>query len=35
MEGTVTVTRAAGVSVHTYVAPERGWRAASHLIELA
>lgn len=34
MEGTVTVTRAGEVSVHTYVAPERGWRAASHLIEL-
>ena len=34
MEGTVAVTRAGEVSVHTYVAPERGWRAASHLIEL-
>lgn len=34
MEGTVVVTRAGLVSIHTYVAPERGWRAASHLIEL-
>ena len=35
MKGTVTVTRAGEVSVHTYVAKERGWRATSHLIELA
>jgi glyoxylase-like metal-dependent hydrolase (beta-lactamase superfamily II) len=34
VEGTVTVTRAGRVNVHTYLAPERGWRAASHLIEL-
>jgi glyoxylase-like metal-dependent hydrolase (beta-lactamase superfamily II) len=34
VEGTVTVTTAGRVNVHTYVAPERGWRAASHLIEL-
>lgn len=34
MEGTVTVTRAGQVNVHSYVAPERGWCAASHLIEL-
>jgi glyoxylase-like metal-dependent hydrolase (beta-lactamase superfamily II) len=34
LEGTVTVTTAGRVNVHTYVAPERGWRAASHLIEL-
>ena len=35
MEGTITVTTAGRVKVHTYVAPERGWRASSHLIELA
>jgi glyoxylase-like metal-dependent hydrolase (beta-lactamase superfamily II) len=34
MEGRVTVTTAGRVNVHTYLAPERGWRAASHLIEL-
>ena len=34
MEGTITVTTAGRANVHTYVAPERGWRASSHLIEL-
>jgi glyoxylase-like metal-dependent hydrolase (beta-lactamase superfamily II) len=34
LEGSVTITTAGQVNVHTYVAPERGWRAASHLIEL-
>jgi glyoxylase-like metal-dependent hydrolase (beta-lactamase superfamily II) len=34
LEGTITVTTAGRVNVHTYVAPERGWRASSHLIEL-
>jgi hypothetical protein len=34
LEGTVTVTTAGRVKVHTYLAPERGWRATSQLIEL-
>jgi glyoxylase-like metal-dependent hydrolase (beta-lactamase superfamily II) len=34
LEGTITVITAGRVNVHTYVAPERGWRATSHLIEL-
>jgi glyoxylase-like metal-dependent hydrolase (beta-lactamase superfamily II) len=34
LEGTVTVTTAGRVKVHTYMAPEHGWRATSHLIEL-
>lgn len=35
MEGKVTVTRAAAATIHTYTAPETGWRANSHVIELA
>jgi glyoxylase-like metal-dependent hydrolase (beta-lactamase superfamily II) len=34
MQGTVTTTTAEAVTVHTYTAPEHGWRANSHLIEL-
>jgi glyoxylase-like metal-dependent hydrolase (beta-lactamase superfamily II) len=34
MEGAVTVTKAEHVNVHTYLAPETGWRVSSHLIEL-
>jgi glyoxylase-like metal-dependent hydrolase (beta-lactamase superfamily II) len=34
MQGSVTQTRAGQVTIHTYIAPEIGWRAASHLIEL-
>jgi glyoxylase-like metal-dependent hydrolase (beta-lactamase superfamily II) len=34
MQGTVTVTTAEPVTIHTYTAPERGWHANSHLIEL-
>lgn len=34
MQGAVTVTKPGEVTVHTYVAPEAGWRATSHLIEL-
>jgi glyoxylase-like metal-dependent hydrolase (beta-lactamase superfamily II) len=34
MQGTVTMTRAGAVTVHTYTAPEHGWRTNSHLIEL-
>ena len=35
MEGTVTVTPAGAATIHTYTAPEKGWRANSHAIELA
>jgi glyoxylase-like metal-dependent hydrolase (beta-lactamase superfamily II) len=35
MQGTVTVTPAGAATIHTYTAPETGWRANSHLIELA
>jgi len=35
MQGTVTVTPAGAATIHTYTAPEAGWRANSHLIELA
>src|SRR5215510_14851067 len=34
MQGTITVTKADPVTIHTYTAPESGWRANSHLIEL-
>lgn len=34
MEGTIAVTRGASVTVHTYTAPEAGWKATSHIIEL-
>jgi glyoxylase-like metal-dependent hydrolase (beta-lactamase superfamily II) len=35
MRGIVTVTPAAGgVSIHTYTAPEPGWRVNSHIVEL-
>jgi len=34
MQGTVTVTPAGAATVHTYTAPETGWRANSHVIEL-
>src|SRR5215470_7813964 len=35
MQGTVTVTPAGAATIHTYTAPENGWRANSHVIELA
>jgi len=35
MQGTVTVTPAGAATIHTYTAPETGWRANSHIIELA
>ena len=34
MQGTVTVTPAGAATIHTYTAPENGWRANSHAIEL-
>lgn len=34
MQGTITVTNAVGVRVHTYTAPEDGWCVNSHVIEL-
>jgi glyoxylase-like metal-dependent hydrolase (beta-lactamase superfamily II) len=34
MEGTVTVTPAGAATIYTYTAPETGWRANSHVIEL-
>ena len=35
MQGTVTITPAGAATIHTYTAPETGWRANSHIIELA
>jgi glyoxylase-like metal-dependent hydrolase (beta-lactamase superfamily II) len=35
MQGNVTVTPAGTATIHTYTAPETGWRANSHVIELA
>jgi glyoxylase-like metal-dependent hydrolase (beta-lactamase superfamily II) len=35
MQGNVTVTPAGAATIHTYTAPETGWRANSHVIELA
>ena len=35
MHGTVSVTAAGAAIVHTYTAPEVGWRVNSHVIELA
>jgi glyoxylase-like metal-dependent hydrolase (beta-lactamase superfamily II) len=35
MRGTTTVTPAGAATIHTYTAPETGWRANSHVIELA
>src|SRR5215469_5365849 len=35
MQGNVTVTPAGPATIHTYTAPETGWRANSHVIELA
>lgn len=35
MQGTVTVTPAGAATIHTYTAPETGWRANSHIIEFA
>ena len=34
MQGTVTVTTGDQVRIHTYTAPEIGWRANTHIIEL-
>src|ERR671919_1358415 len=34
MNGTFTTTRGAQVAIHTYTAPEFGWMATSHLVEL-
>ena len=35
MNGTLTVTRGDHVAIHTHTAAETGWRATSHVIELA
>jgi glyoxylase-like metal-dependent hydrolase (beta-lactamase superfamily II) len=35
MEGTVTVTPAGAAIIHTYTAPETGWRVNSHIVELS
>jgi len=35
VQGNVTVTPAGAATIHTYTAPETGWRANSHVIELA
>lgn len=34
MHGTVSVTRGKKLTIHTYTAPELGWRANTHIIEL-
>jgi glyoxylase-like metal-dependent hydrolase (beta-lactamase superfamily II) len=34
VEGTVTVTPAGVATIHTYTAPETGWRVNSHIVEL-
>jgi glyoxylase-like metal-dependent hydrolase (beta-lactamase superfamily II) len=34
MRGKITVTEAGGLKVHTFTAPEKGWRVNSHIIEL-
>jgi glyoxylase-like metal-dependent hydrolase (beta-lactamase superfamily II) len=34
MEGTVSITPAGETTIHTYTAPETGWRVNSHIIEL-
>ena len=35
MHGIVSVTPAGAATIHTYTAPETGWRVNSHVIELA
>jgi glyoxylase-like metal-dependent hydrolase (beta-lactamase superfamily II) len=35
MEGTITITKRAGATIHTYTAPETGLLVNTHLIELA
>ena len=34
MQGTVSLTHGDKVTIHTYTAPELGWRANTHIIEL-
>ena len=34
MQGTVSLTRGRELTIHTYTAPELGWRANTHIIEL-
>jgi len=34
MQGRITVTQAGDLRVHTFTAPEKGWRVNSHIIEL-
>src|ERR1700735_2183981 len=33
VEGAITVTPAGEATIHTYTAPETGWRVNSHIIE--
>jgi glyoxylase-like metal-dependent hydrolase (beta-lactamase superfamily II) len=35
MPGTYVVTRGPSLSLHTYIAPEDGWRVTSHIIEFS
>jgi glyoxylase-like metal-dependent hydrolase (beta-lactamase superfamily II) len=35
MFGTISITRSNGITVHTYTAPEEGWRVNTHILELA
>jgi glyoxylase-like metal-dependent hydrolase (beta-lactamase superfamily II) len=35
MQGTVSLTHGKQLTIHTYTAPELGWRANTHVIELA
>ena len=34
MFGTISITRANEITVHTYTAPEEGWRVNTHILEL-
>src|ERR1700722_4980822 len=34
MNGAITLTRSRDLKVHTYTAPEDGWRVNSHIVEL-
>lgn len=35
MHGTIRITESGGLKIHTFTAPERGWRVNSHIIELS
>ena len=35
MNGTMQITQAHGLKIHTYTAPERGWQVNSHIVEFS